>query len=90
MTIAISTIPVITVKRVQSLLSLLNLDYLQDEERLSIEEICVSLQTFLLARGQVDIYTYKQSIRLRENFSPVYRKQYRIPMTQKQDIGRQI
>lgn len=80
------------VERVKKIFSLLKLDYLRSEERLSVEQICAKYPDIFHIPGDKLAITnvYKQSIRLKDNVTPVYRKQYRIPYMQKKEVDRQV
>lgn len=84
--------PEMSVKRVKEIFSLLKLEYLNEEERLSIEQICAKYPDIFHVPGDRLTVTnvYEQSIRLKENAAPVYRKQYRIPYVQKKEVDRQV
>lgn len=81
-----------SVQRVKEIFSLLKLDYLNNEERLSIEQICAKYpDIFHLPRDKLTVTNvYEQSIRLKDNVTPVYRKPYRIPFVQKKEVDRQV
>lgn len=85
--------PKVSVERVRKLFSILNLrSYLNKDEELSIEQICAKYSDIFHLPGDKLSFTntYEQSIHLKENATPVYRKQYRIPFAQKEELNKQI
>lgn len=86
-------VPDVSVERVKTLFSLLNLpSYLKKDELLSIEQICAKYSDiFHLPEDKLTVTNiYEQSIKLKDNATPVYRKQYRIPFAQKDELSKQI
>lgn len=80
------------VDRLKSLFQLLNLNYLQKDEKISIENICAKYADIFHLPGEKLTVTnvYKQSIKLKDNVTPSYRKQYRIPFAHKNELQKQI
>lgn len=78
--------------RIKKLFSLLKLDYLGKEEQLAIEQVCAKFSDVFHLPGDKLTYTniYEQKITLKDNVCPVYRKQYRIPFAQKNEVNRQV
>ncbi|KAG6453944.1 hypothetical protein O3G_MSEX008407 [Manduca sexta] len=83
---------IIDVFRIQTLLSQLKLDYLNEEERQSIEAICAKYSDVFYIDGDKLSTTniYEQSITVKPNFTPVYVKQYRLPQSLKPEIAKQV
>lgn len=78
--------------RVKKLFSVLKLNHLNLEEQISIENICAKYSDiFFLLGDKLGITNlYEQSIQIKENVTPSYRKPYRLPKAQKMEIDRQI
>lgn len=87
-----SKITGISPTRVKELFSLINVNGLNKEEQLSIEELCAKFSDiFHLPNDKLTTTTvFKQTITLKPNEAPVYRKPYRIPHSQKQEVDKQI
>lgn len=85
--------PGVNVQRVKELLTSLNLSsYLEKDEVLPIQQICAKYADIFHLPGDKLTVTnlYEQSIHLKNNVSPVYRKQYRIPFSQRDELDKQI
>lgn len=85
--------PNVSVERVRKLFSMLNLhSYLGKDEQMSIEQICAKYSDIFHLPGDKLTVTniYEQSIHLKDNVTPVYKKQYRIPFSQKDELNKQI
>lgn len=79
--------------RVKLLFQMLNLSsYLKGEEQATIEKVCAKFpDIFHLPGDRLSVTNvFDQSIRLKDGASPVYRKQYRIPNAQREELNRQI
>ena len=78
--------------RIQKLLSELKLDYLNKEEKTSIENICAKYSDVFYIDGDKLTTTniYEQSIIIKQNSTPVYVKPYRLPQALKPEIAKQI
>lgn len=78
--------------RVKQLFSLLKLGHLNEEEQISIENLCAKYSDIFYLQGDklstTDIYEH--TITLKQNVSPVFTKPYRLPHSQKQEIKSQI
>lgn len=81
-----------TGSRVKQLFDLLKLNYLNSEEKHSIGHICAKYADIFHLPGDELTCTnlYEQKIHLKPNISPVYSKPYRLPQSQKTEIGKQI
>lgn len=81
-----------SISRIEKLLGLLKLKELKGNENLALQKICAKysdvfhLDTDPLTTTNI----YKQKIYLKPNASPVYKKPYRLPFSQKQEIDMQI
>ena len=84
--------PTVNSDRVKRLFKELKLNYLNKEEQLEIEKICAKFSDIFSLEG--DTFTtcniYEQSIVLKPNAVPIYKKQYRLPKSQKGEIEKQI
>ncbi|CAG5008774.1 unnamed protein product [Parnassius apollo] len=82
----------IDVTRVKTLLSELNLNYLDGEEKQSIEAICAKYCDIFHLEGDKLTTTniYEPSIVLKQNSTPVYVKPYRLPQALKPEITKQV
>jgi RNase H-like domain found in reverse transcriptase/Reverse transcriptase (RNA-dependent DNA polymerase)/Integrase zinc binding domain len=82
----------LTPNRVDKLLEILNFETLNTEENSSVMSICKKYADVFHLDG--DPYTntnlYEQAIRLKPHEAPIYRKPYRIPESQKNEVDRQI
>jgi hypothetical protein len=78
--------------RVENLLKILNLETLNTEEKNSVTSISSKFADVFHMEGDSYSHTnlYEQSIRLKPNEVPVYKKPYRIPQSQKVEIERQV
>lgn len=78
--------------RVKKLFSALNLNHLNKDEQASIEKICAKYSDIFYLEGDklttTEIYSHK--IYLKDNVAPVYTKPYRLPVSQKMEINKQI
>lgn len=78
--------------RVKTLLSRLQLQTLNIEERVTIQNLCAKFSDIFYLPGDklttTDIYTH--SISLKPNVNPVYIKPYRLPHAQKNEIQKQL
>lgn len=75
-----------SVEGVKKLFELLKLNYLNKEEKISIENTCAKFSDIFHMPGDKlsDITKlYKESIRVKEKFSAVYVKPYRLPKHRK-------
>lgn len=81
-----------SVERIKSLFELLDLSYLNREERLSIEQICAKYADVFHLPGDTLSVTnlMEHNIVLKENVTPVYVKPYRVPQALKSEIERQV
>lgn len=82
-----------SVKRVTTLLGLLNLKaYLNEEEQLSIEQICAKYADVFHLPGDKLSTTnlLEHTIQLKDNVNPVYVKPYRIPHALRKELKTQI
>ena len=81
-----------SVNRVDRLLNNLDMRNLNKEEEMSIQKICAKYSdVFYLENDPLTVTNiYKQSIKLQNNTTPVYRKPYRLPQSQKSEIHTQI
>lgn len=79
-------------ERVKQLFSILKLNHLNKEEQLSIESICAKYSDiFFLPGDKLGVSNlYKQSIYLKNNATPAYCKQYRLPKSQQLEINKQL
>lgn len=79
-------------ERVKRLLSILQLDHLNKEEKSSILSICAKYNDVFFMQGDKLTTTklYKHSITLKPNTVSVYSKPYRLPHSQKGEIQKQI
>lgn len=84
--------PPVNADRVKKLFNELKLDYLNSEEQLEIEKICAKFSDIFHLEGDKlsTCNIYEQSIVLKPNTVPVYKKQYRLPKSQKGEIQKQI
>lgn len=82
----------IDVERVKKLLENLNLNTLNSEEIDSITAICSKYADVFHMDGDPYTHTnlYEQTIKLKPEATPVYRKPYRIPQSQKSEIDKQV
>lgn len=82
----------ISSNRVKKLFDLLDLNYLNNEERLNIEQICAKYSDIFHMPGDKLSTTnlLEHSITLKQNTSPVYVKPYRIPHSLKSEINSQV
>lgn len=82
----------ISVSRVKQLFSLLKLKDMTLEEQVSIENICAKYaDIFHMPNDKLGVCNiFKQSIKLKENATPVYVKPYRLPQASKDEINKQI
>jgi RNase H-like domain found in reverse transcriptase/Reverse transcriptase (RNA-dependent DNA polymerase)/Integrase zinc binding domain/Integrase core domain/Retroviral aspartyl protease len=80
------------VDRVTELFKELDLHHLDESEKGGIKRICAKFADIFHLSGDKLTSTdmYKQQIRLKPNSAPVYVKPYRLPFSQKEEIGRQI
>ena len=78
--------------RVKKLFKTLNLNYLNKEEKVSIENLTAKYSDiFYLPNDKLTVTKlYKQCIHLKQNANPVFVKPYRLPHSQKQEIEKQI
>lgn len=78
--------------RVKTLFELLDLDYLNKDERIGIENICAKYaDVFHLPGDKLSVNNLMEhNITLKDNVSPVYVKPYRIPYALKGEVDRQI
>lgn len=78
--------------RVKTLFSLLNLNYLNTEERDTIESICAKYSDIFYLPGDTLNTTniYEHKITLKPNIDPIYRKPYRLPHAQKNELKKQV
>lgn len=81
-----------SVERVKTLFELLDLNYLNKEERLSIEQICAKYaDVFHLPGDSLSVTNLMEhNIVLKDNVTPVYVKPYRIPQALKSEIEKQV
>lgn len=81
-----------TVKRIDSILSLINLTNLNKEEIFSIQRICAKYADVFHLDGERLTVTNvcKQNIHLQQSAVLVYVKPYRLPQAQKEEIYKQI
>lgn len=79
-------------ERVRTMFSHLNLSHLNEEERLSIQNICAKFSdVFHLPNDKLTTANlYDQSIQLKPNADPVYVKQYRLPFSQRSEVEKHI
>lgn len=82
----------INADRVRKLFSLLSLKHLNEEEQITIENICAKFSDIFLMPGDKLTTTniYKHKISLLPNAQPVFSKPYRIPYSQKPEVNKQI
>ena len=82
----------ISVNRVDRLLSQINVESLNSEERTSIHKICAKFaDVFHLEKDPLTVTNiYKHKIQLKENAVPVFVKPYRLPHVQKGEIHKQV
>lgn len=82
----------INADRVKMLFSQLNLQHLNDEEQITIEQICAKYPDIFHLPGDTLTTTpiYEQNIDLKPHSSPIYTKPYRLPHAQKSEIDKQI
>lgn len=81
-----------TKDREKLLLENVNLDHLKGEDKIRIEQICKKFSDIFLLPGDKLTYSnvFKQSIPLKSNVNPIYKKPYRIPHSQKQIVEEEI
>lgn len=81
-----------SVQRIEKLLNLLNLKHLNNNENMALQKVCAKYSDVYLLENDPLTTTniYKQKNYLKPNASPVYKKPYRLPFSQKQEIDRQI
>lgn len=81
-----------SVKRVDKVLDLINVNSLHPQEKNSIEKICAKYaDVFHLENDPLTVTNVcNQSIHLKQDVSPVYVKPYRLPQVQKDEINSQI
>lgn len=82
-----------TVNRVKKIFTSLKLHtYLNKEEQSSIENICAKYcDIFHLPGDKLTVTNvYEPSIKIKQDVTPIYVKQYRIPFSQKKEIKRQV
>lgn len=79
-------------KRAESLLPLLELKHLSNEEKESIKTICSKYSdVFFLPGDKLETTNIcEQTITLKNNTSPIYTKQYRLPHALKTEVDKQI
>lgn len=82
----------VSVERVERILDLINRPLKNDEERDSIDRICVKFADIFHLEGDPLTVTniFQQKIRLKQDAHPVYIKPYRLPHAQKEEIHAQI
>lgn len=82
----------ISVDRIKKLFELLKLNYLNKEEKASIEGLTAKFADIFYMPGDKLSVTniYKQSIQIKPNTQPVYVKPYRLAQTQKEEIHKQV
>lgn len=82
----------ISVSRVKKLFDLLKLNYLNEEEKVSMEGLTAKYADIFHMPGDKLSVTniYKQSIQIKPNTQPVYVKPYRLAQTQKDEINNQV
>lgn len=78
--------------RVKRLFSSLQLKHLNEEEQVSVENLCAKYNDIFYLPGDSLTTTdiYKHSITLKPNVAPIFSKPYRLPHSQKKEIDRQI
>lgn len=81
-----------SVERVKTLFNLLELNYLNKEDRLCVESICAKYaDVFHLPGDKLSVTNLMQhTINLKDNVNPVYSKPYRIPHVLKNEVNKQI
>lgn len=82
----------INTARVKELFSILNFKGLNKEGQLCIENICAKYSgIFHLPNDKLTVSNlYQQTINLKKNAKPVYKKPYRTPQALKKEVNRQI
>lgn len=78
--------------RVRSMFSMLKLDHLNQEEKTSIQNICAKFSDIFYLPGDKLSTSYldPQKIILKDNITPVYKKPYRLPYSQREEMQSQI
>lgn len=81
-----------SVSRVKRIFSMLDLKHLNEEEKISIENLCAKYPDIFFLPGDklTTTHVYQHSIRLQPNAEPVFVKPYRLPYSQKTEIKRQL
>lgn len=81
-----------TAERVKTLFDLLDLSYLNTEEKIGIENICAKYaDVFHLPGDKLSVTNLMEhNITLKDNITPVYVKPYRVPHSMKPEINKQI
>lgn len=81
-----------SVKRIDTVLKLLNCDNLNEEEKISLHKICAKFaDVFHIAGDVLEISKLPmQEIRIKPGVSPIYTRQYRLPYAQKAEVHKQI
>lgn len=81
-----------TLRRADTLLPLLELKHLNDEEKESIKKICTKYSDIFFLPGDKLQTTNicEQSITLKSNINPIYTKPYRLPQALKSEVNKQI
>lgn len=82
----------ISVRRVDELLAKIRLENLNKEERLSVAKICAKFaDVFHLENDPLTVANIpEQKIYLKEDAVPAYKKPYRLPYAQKEEIHKQL
>lgn len=81
-----------SLERVDKLLELINVSHLNNEERNSIQKICAKYSDVFLLNGDPLTVTniMKETITLKNNVQPTYKKPYRVPHSQKDEINKLV
>ena len=89
--VAFEEVP-LSVKRVDEVLGQIRYDMLTSEEKTDIEKICAKYADVFYLEGDQCTVTnvYKQAIKIKDGTAPTYIKPYRLPYSQKTEIGRQV
>lgn len=81
-----------SVERIDRLLGDININHLSVAEKFSIQRICTKYADIFHVEGDKlgTSNVYKQNIHLKKHSQPAYKKPYRLPHAQKEEVQRQV